>query len=387
MTPSGTVTRFEHQGREIYLIGTAHVSQKSVEEVERVISEVRPDTVCVELDQPRHDALLDETRWRKLDLFQIIRQKKVLYLVANLALSAFQRKIGERMGVRPGAELLAAVKAAEAIGAHLVLADRDIQATLKRTWHRLGFWDKTKLITELLLAPFILQEIEEEKIESLRDRDTISEVLDQLAQAMPRLKEPLIDERDRYLISSVLEAPGKKIVAVVGAGHVRGMLENLETKVDREALSVLPPPSRIATLFNWGIPAIILAAFWFGWQQHQAESLFEMVRAWVLPTSIGCGILTTVALAHPLTILSGVLAAPLTTLNPVIAVGMVTALVEAWIRRPTVEDCEGIPDAIMKPSSWFKNRATRVLLVFVLSNIGASIGMFISTTWVLSLLR
>lgn len=387
MIPSGTVTRFEHQGREIYLIGTAHVSARSVEEVERVIAEVRPDVVCVELDKARHDALLDESRWRKLDLFQIIRQKKVLYLVANLALSAFQRKLGERMGVKPGAELLAAVKSAEAVGAELVLADRDVQATLKRTWHRLGFWDKSKLIAELLLAPFLMEEIEEEKIESLKDRDTISEVLDELAKAMPRLKEPLIDERDRYLISSVLEAKGQKIVAVVGAGHVRGMLENLETSVDREALSRLPPPSPIGKVINWGIPVVILAAFWFGWQKHEAESLFEMVRAWVLPTSIGCGLLTLAALAHPLTILAGMLAAPLTTLNPVIAAGMVTALVEAWLRRPTVEDCEGVPEAIMKPSAWFKNRATRVLLVFVLSNLGASIGMFISTTWVLSLLR
>jgi pheromone shutdown-related protein TraB len=387
MLSSGTVTRLEHQGREIFIVGTAHVSQKSVEEVERVIREVKPDTVCVELDKPRHESLVDETRWRKLDLFQIIRQKKVLYLLANLALSAYQKKIGERMGVKPGAELLAAVNTAQAVGAKLVLADRDIQATLKRTWRRLGFWDKSKLISGLLAAPFSMEEMEEEQIESLKDRDTISEMLDELAVAMPNLKEPLIDERDRYLISSVLQAPGKKVVAVVGAGHVRGMLANVDTKVDREALSIIPAPSPIGTIIAWLIPIAILVAFWFGWQKHQSESLIQMAKAWVIPTSLGCGVFTLAALAHPLTILSGMLAAPLTTLNPLIGVGMVTALVEAWIRRPTVEDCEGIPVAIMKPRLWLKNRATRVLLVFVLSNLGASLGMLISTTWVISLLR
>jgi pheromone shutdown-related protein TraB len=387
MSPTGTVTRIEHQGREIHIVGTAHVSQKSVEEVERVIREVRPDTVCVELDKARYESLVDASRWRKLDLFQVIRQKKVLFLLSSLALSAYQRKIGESMGVKPGAELLAAVKSAEAIGAEVVLADRDIQATLKRTWHRLGFWNKSKLLSGLLAAPFSMEELDEEQIESLKDRDTISEVLDELAVAMPDLKEPLIDERDHYLVSAVREAPGKKIVAVVGAGHVRGMLANIDTPVDRERLSKIPAPSPVGTIIGWFIPVLILGAFYFGWQKHQSESLIQMVRAWVLPTSIGCGIFTIASFAHPLTILSGIVAAPLTTLNPLIGVGMVTALVEAWVRRPTVEDCEGIPEAIMKPKTWLKNRATRVLLVFVLSNLGAAIGMFISTTWVLSLLR
>src|SRR5512133_2137725 len=177
VAPSGTVTRIEHQGREIYLIGTAHVSQNSVDEVKRVIAEVEPDTVCVELDQPRYDSMMDESRWRRLDLFQIIRQKRVLYFISNLALSAYQRKIGESMGVKPGAELLAAVKAAESIGARLVLADRDIQATLKRTWHQLGFWNKSRLVGMLLMIPFAVEEIAAEKIDALRDRDTISEVL------------------------------------------------------------------------------------------------------------------------------------------------------------------------------------------------------------------
>lgn len=387
MQSSGTVTHLVHEGRDIYLIGTAHVSQKSVDEVERVIAEVQPDTVCVELDKSRYDSMLDEKRWQKLDLFQIIRQKKVLYLLANLALSAYQRKIGERMGVKPGAELMAAVKSAERIGAELVLADRDIQSTLKRTWHNLGFWNRSKLIGLLLSTPFATEELGEEQIEALKDRDTISEVLDELAKMMPDLKEPLIDERDRYLISSIVEAKGQKVVAVVGAGHVRGMIANLGKPVDRAAISVIPMPSPWGTFVAWLIPAIILGAFYFGWREHQSESLIQMLKAWVLPTSIGCGVFTLLSLAHPLTLIAGILSAPLTTLNPLIGVGMVTALIEAWLRKPTVADCEGVPDAILSLRGWYRNRATRVLLVFILSSIGASIGMLISTTWVISLLR
>lgn len=387
MQSTDTVTRLEHAGRVIYIIGTAHVSQKSVEEVERVIAEVRPDTVCVELDKTRFDAMMDSKRWQKLDLFQVIKQKKVLYLLSNLALSSFQRKIGESMGVKPGAELLAAVKSAETVGARLVLADRDIQATLKRTWHSLSFFNRARLISELLVAPFAVEEIGAEKIESLKDRDTISELLDALAKEMPRLKEPLIDERDRYLISSILEAEGQTIVAVVGAGHVRGMLANVATEVDRDAISVIPRPSPVGQIIGWLIPMAVLIAFYFGWREHQSESVIQMVKAWVIPTSVLCGIFTLASLAHPLTLLAGVLAAPLTTLNPLIGVGMVTALVEAYVRKPTVADCEGVPDAIMSLKGWYGNRATRILLVFILSSIGASIGMAISTTWVISLLR
>ena len=387
MQSTGTVTRLDHDGREIYIIGTAHVSQKSADEVTRVIAELRPDTVCVELDKTRYEAMMDSKRWQKLDLFQIIKQKKVLYLLANLALSAYQRKIGERMGVKPGAELLAAVHSAEAVGAKLVLADRDIQATLKRTWHSLSFWNRSKLIASLIGAPFAMEELGEEQIEALKDRDTISEMLDELAKMMPDLKTPLIDERDRFLISSILETQGQKVVAVVGAGHVRGMLANVGVPVDRDAISVIPKPSPAGQIIGWLIPVIILGAFYFGWRHHQSESLIQMVRAWVLPTSIGCGVFSIVAMAHPLTLIAGILAAPLTTLNPLIGVGMVTALIEAWVRKPTVADCEGVPDAILSIKGWYGNRATRVLLVFILSSIGASIGMLVSTTWVISLLR
>ncbi len=386
MDSASHVTHLRHQDRDLYLLGTAHVSHRSVQEVKEAIEEIRPDTVCVELDVARHQALVDDNRWRQLDLFQVIREKRVLYLLANLALSAYQRRIGDRLGIRPGAELLAAVRTAEKIGARVVLADRDLQVTLKRTWASLSWLSKLNLTSALLAAPFVMEELTEERVEAMRDRDTISEMLGELAEAMPGLREPLIDERDRYLVDSVLKAPGSRILAVVGAGHVQGMLANLDTPVDRAAITQLPPPSRLGRILGWGLPLVVLVAFFFGWREHQQESLLEMLKAWIIPTSLGCGVATALALAHPLTILSAILAAPLTTLNPLIGAGMVTALVEAWVRRPTVADCEAIPEAVLSLRGWLHNRATRVLLVFVLSSLGASVGMAVGVAWVLTLL-
>ncbi len=386
MEPGGCVTHVEHDGRDITIVGTAHVSQKSVEEVRRVILDTKPDTVCVELDRGRHESLVNAKRFGKLDLFQVIRHKRVLYLLANLALSAYQKKIGDKIGVRPGAELLAAVESCGAVGAELVLADRDIQATLKRTWSNISFWNKFRLATSLLAAPFAIEEISEDQIERLKERDTISDMLSELSQLVPGLKEPLIDERDQYLASSIDRAPGRRVVAVVGAGHVQGVLNNLGKNIDREQLEQLPPPSLSARIVGWAIPVIVLGSFYFGsCRSHSTEPWLKMLLAWVLPTSLGCGLCTAMSGAHPLTILSGLLAAPITALSPFIGAGMVTALVEARVRRPTVAHCEAIPESITSLRGWYKNPATRVLLVFLLSSIGASIGMLIGTTWVVSL--
>ncbi|MCA9646826.1 MAG: TraB family protein [Myxococcales bacterium] len=231
---SRNVTHVEIEGRDVYIVGTAHVSPKSVEEVTRVIREVKPDTVCVELDAMRHEALVDENRWRKLDIFAVIRQQKVLFLLSSLVLSSYQRRMGDKLGVKPGAELHAAVREADALGAHLVLADRDIQATLKRTWGNLSFFNKLKVLAAMNAAFFGSAEIDEEQIEELKDRDVINEMMHEFAQAMPQVQVPLIDERDRFLMTKIADAPGKKIVAVVGAGHVQGMLHQLGKQADLE---------------------------------------------------------------------------------------------------------------------------------------------------------
>jgi pheromone shutdown-related protein TraB len=386
MAEAGHVTRVEYEGKEIYIVGTAYISRRSVEEVRRVIDEVQPDTVCVELDEMRYNTLLNGEQWRKLDVFSVIRQKRVLFLLTSLALSSYQRRMGERLGVRPGEELLAGVEEARRIGAELVLADRDVQATLKRTWANLSFLNKMRLGSGLLTAPFAASEVDEERIEQLKDRDTISEIMNEVAAALPGVKEPLIDERDRYLMSKVQEAPGQRIVAIVGAGHVAGMLSNLGKTVDREALSQLPPPSRLIRALKWVIPTIVLLAFYWGYHKHAGEGLQRMLLAWVLPNSVFAALLSILALAHPLTVLTALVASPITSLNPTIGAGMIAGLVEAWLRRPTVEDCEGVQDAVRSIKSLYQNRVTRVFLVAVAATLGSAIGAWVGATWVVTLL-
>ncbi|HTM46673.1 MAG TPA: TraB/GumN family protein [Polyangiaceae bacterium] len=386
MFNSDTVTQLEYQGRTLTLVGTAHVSKKSVEEVEHVIDTLRPDTVCVELDQTRYDNLIDEDRFRKLDIFQIIRQQKALYFLSTLTLSAFQKKLGDKLGVKPGAEMHAAINKAKTLDATLVLADRDIQATLKRTWANLSFWNRSELLSALIAGFFSAHEIEEDQIEQMKDKDTIGEMMKEFAKAMPKLQGPLIDERDRYLMSAVREAPGKNVVAVVGAAHVEGMKKYLNEPVDRAQLSVIPPPTLLSQILKWLIPLVILASFYWGWKEHSNQRLLEMINAWVLPTAVLSGLGTLLSGGKPLTVLCAMISAPITTLHPAIGVGMVVAPVEAWLRKPTVEDCEQIPTAIATFRGVFKNPFTRVLIVAVGSSLGAVIGMWIGTAGVLKLL-
>ena len=383
---SSNVTRIESGDREIFIVGTAHISRRSVDEVRRVIEEVRPDTVCVELDQTRYDALVDDSRWRRLDIFEVIRQDKMLFFLATLVLTAYQKKLGDKLGVRPGAEMLAAVEAARGVGARVVLADRDVQATLKRSFRSLSFWNKSKLLAVLIGAFFATDEITEDQIEQLKDRDTLSELMKAFAQEMPELQVPLIDERDRYLMSSVEEAPGRRIVAIVGAGHVEGMQRYFGQKVNRDALTVIPPPSKVTAALKWLIPVVVLGAFYFGYQGHQGERLLQMVMAWVLPTSISCALFGVIAGATWPTVLTALFAAPITTLNPAIAAGMFTGFVEAWVRRPTVEDCERINQDMTTIRGMYRNRFTRVLLVAVATTLGAALGAWIGMTWVVTLL-
>ncbi len=383
---SETVTRIEEQDREIYIVGTAHVSRRSVEDVRRVIDEVKPDTVCVELDAQRYETLMNSARWKNLDLFKVIKENKVLFLAATVGLSAYQRKMGARLGVEPGAEMKEAVEGAKRIGAEVVLADRDIQVTLKRTWHSLRFTDKLKITSLMLSAPFAAQEISEEQIESLKDRDTIGEMLDELAKAMPELKTPLIDERDQWLMSSVEGAPGKRIVAVVGAGHVRGMLAHHTRETDRDALGVLPAPSRWVGAIKWVIPAIVLLAFAYGASQHSGESLKHMIFAWVLPNALVAALFAAIAGAKPLTVVTAFVASPITSLNPTIGAGMVAGLVEAWLRKPTVEETERVAEDAATLRGWYRNGVTRVILVFILTTLGSALGAWIGATWVVSLI-
>jgi pheromone shutdown-related protein TraB len=378
------VTHLSYEGRDLYLVGTAHVSQRSVDDVGRVIRDLTPDTVCVELDAARHQALVDPKRWRNLDIFEVIRERRVLFLLSSLVLTSYQRRLGEKLGVRPGAEMLAAIDQAARVGARLLLVDRDIQATLKRTWAALSVWDCVQLMGTLVGSLFATGEITEEQVEALKDRDTISELVREFAEVMPRLQRPLIDERDRFLMSAIREAPGKCVVAVVGAGHVGGMVGYLHTPVDRDALSQLPTPSWLRRLSGWVLPLLGLGAWalavYLGDAASSGERLWRMLIGLVIIHALCVLGPAVLARARPLTLLVAPFASLLVAFLPRADAGRVAAYIEASLRRPSLADREGLSQ-VASLRDWFQNRFTRVLLVGFAVTVGSSVAACLGVIW------
>ena len=372
------IHRLSWEGKEIQLVGTAHVSHESAELVERIIREERPDTVAVELCQSRHQALTQANRWKETDLVKAIRQKKAFLLLMNLILAYFQRKIGRNLGIRPGEEMLRAVQAAEETGAAVHLADRDIRVTMARAWRLMGLWSKLKLFAQLLVSSGELDDLTREDIEELKQKDVLEALLDEIGESLPEIRSVLIDERDRYLAERIRNSPGDRVVAVVGAGHVPGIQRHWGTPVDLEELDVVPPPGRWKGLFKWGLPLLILAIFAAGFFRAGSSAGTDMILWWVLANGALGGLGAAAALAHPLTILSAVAAAPLTSLNPMMAAGWVSGLVEAFIGKPKVRDFEGLAEDLSSVRGFWRNKISRILLVVVFTNIGSSLGTFIA---------
>jgi pheromone shutdown-related protein TraB len=375
---NSAIRRLFFEDKEIVLVGTAHVSLESAVLVEQVIDQERPDTVCVELCSSRYQALTQPDRWKETDLIKVVREKKALVLLSNLLLASFQRKIARKLGVRPGEEMLRAIKASEKCGAEIWLADRDIRTTLARTWRNLGLWAKIKLAFNMLMSIPGASDISEEDVEKLKEQDMLESVLAEMARDLPVVKQVLIDERDRYLAFKIRNAPGRKIVAVAGAGHVPGILANWEKPVDITALEYLPPGGKISSILKWGIPAGIVVLVIAGFLKAGTEAATGMIIWWVIANGVLAGLGAALALAHPVTIISAVAAAPLTSINPMIAAGWVAGLVEAMTRKPKVKDFERLTEDIVSIKGFWKNKITRILLVVVFTNLGSSAGTFIA---------
>lgn len=380
------VDLIEHEGRSFFVIGTAHVSQDSADLVERVIRERSPDTVAVELCESRFESLSNPERWKETDIYTVIKSGRAYVLMAQLALSTFQKRLADEFGVRPGEEMHRAIKVSKEAGAELHLADREIRTTLKRAWATAGFWTLMKVLYQTILSAFHAQEISKEDIEKMKTGDELAMVLDEFSGSLPGVKVALIDERDRYLAEKIRTAPGDTVVAVVGAAHVPGIKRAFGAAVDLDVLDELPPPKKIFRIIGWGIPLLVLALITAGFITSGRETTEQMVLAWILANGVSAAIGTIVALAHPLTILAAFLAAPITSLNPTIAAGWVAGLVEAWLRKPRVADLENIGDDLTSVRGIWSNRVIKVLLVVVLANLGSSVGTFIGVGWITALL-
>jgi len=387
LTDSRNVDRLFAEDKEIILVGTAHVSRESAELVKNIIESEKPDTVCVELCQSRYQAIRQKDQWRDTDIMKVIREKKSFLLLSNLLLASFQRRIASRLDVKPGQEMLTAIESGEAAGAQIHLADRDIRATLSRTWRMMGFWDKMKILFQLILSFTDMEEISEEDIEKMKQQDILESLLADVGKSLPVLKNILIDERDEYLAAKIRTAPGKKIVAVVGAGHVPGIKKNWEKNIDLENLEKIPDKGKLAGVLQWVIPALICVLFVAGFFFGGAKAGADMAITWIVVTGVLAGLGSVIALAHPLTVLSAVLAAPITTLHPLLAAGWVSGLVEAFVRKPKVADFENLSQDIISFKGFWRNKVTRVLLVVVFTNLGGSAGTFVAIPLIVKILH
>lgn len=373
-------------GKEIILVGTAHISQESVVEVEEVIRETKPDTVGIELCETRYQSTTQRDRWENMDIIKVIKEGKAPLLMANLVVSAFQKKMGDKLGVKPGAELQKAAEISKELEIPIALVDREVSVTLKRVWRKLSTWEKVKLSMQMLAGTVDSPDITEEEVERLKSQDMLSEVIDGFAQEFPMIKKVLIDERDQYLASKIMASSGDKIVAVVGAGHVPGILKHLDNPPEIAPLEEVPAPGKLGKILKWGIPLAVIGAMAYGFFKIDLSVGLDMIKFWFLANGVLAGLGAILAGGHILTIISAILAAPITSLNPAIAAGWVAGLVEAWVRKPKVADFENLAQDITTVKGFRRNEITKILLVVVLCNIGSMIGTIVGVPYIMALL-
>lgn len=369
----------------ITLLGTAHISRSSAEQVASELDSKAYQAVAVELCPSRFDALTHPERLAELDLMQVVRQGKASMVMANLAMAAYQQRLGEQLGIEPGAEMRVAVTQADAHGLPIVLIDREIGVTLKRTAHSLSWWRRGVLFSGLVASLVSREKVSEADIEHLKEGDVLETTFAEFAHDREDLFAPLIAERDRFMGAKLREAanthPGRPILAVVGAGHLKGIARHLGDQDDpaqalRE-LETVPARSRWPRLIPWAIVALVVTGFYIGFSRNP-DLGWQLVRDWVLINGGLSALGALLAAAHPLTVVTAFVAAPITSLNPTVGAGMVTAAAELWLRKPRVGDFSQLRHDTTRLRGWWRNRVSRTLLVFLFSTLGSAIGTYVA---------
>jgi len=426
---SKDVRSLQLNGREVVLVGTAHISPESIEEVKNLIEKRRPERVCIELDEGRWKSLNEGQSWESLDIGKVLKEGKGFLLLANLALSGFQRRMGSGVGVKPGEDMLAAGRTAQKLGIPYYFCDREVQTTLKRAWAKSSFWNRAKLISSLVESAFSKEQLSEQEIENLKQQNELEQMMGELADYLPSVKEVLIDERDRYLAAKIYEAataplpsrpvsapmaaapapepdpavpdpaaspapaadapelsgPPPAAIAVVGAGHLAGIeaalkaiSEGSQTSSSVDEFNTVPPASFWSKAAGWVIPVLLVALLVYGFFKSGIQASLALVLRWILFNGSLAALGSLLCLAHPLTILTSFIAAPIATLNPFVGVGLFAGLAEAFLRKPRVSDFQTLADDVTSFKGFYNNRITHILLVFFLSSIGGMIGNFIA---------
>lgn len=388
------VTRINVDGREILLVGTAHVSEDSVKLVKETIDVEKPDAVAVELCGQRYHALEKQNMWADTEITEVIKTGKTHLFLAQLLLANFQRRIGEDFGVKPGAEMVQAINLAKERSIPFFLVDRDINVTFKRALKVMSFYEKSYMLSELFWGFLSGEEIDKELLERLKEKDIMTELIEELSREIPSAKKILIDERDAYIADKIASIKAGKIVAVLGAGHIQGverlLKENAEEggksrEEELKELEAVPESKSRAKYVGYAIMGFFFLLLAWGFYSRGGEMALNMFTRWAILHSLFSGLGVLIALGHPLTILTAVAAAPFTPFHPAVSVGMLAALVEAKLRKPRVKDF----NELLKLNSigdCFRNRVTRILLVFFLADLGNNVGNILSLPWIARLL-
>jgi pheromone shutdown-related protein TraB len=383
----------------ITLLGTAHVSRTSAEKVKELLETGEYDAVAVELCPSRHNSIVDPDALSRMDLFQVIKEGKAAMVAASLALGAFQQRAAEQMGIEPGAEMKQAINSAKEAKIPVLLIDREVGVTLKRIYRNVPWWRRMNLITGLLASVVMKQDVSEEEIERLKEGDILESTFAQFAEEEKDLFLPLIGERDEYMVArlqqEVTKHPHENILAVIGAGHMGGMVKNFEqgdslddSSQDSlqeqktpdqivERLDQVPAGTKWLKYFPWIIVGLVFLGFAIGFSRSPSLG-WELVVDWVVINGGLAALGALIAAAHPITVIGAFLAAPLTSLNPTIGAGMVTAGIEVYLRRPKVGDFSRLRSDTTTVRGWWSNRVTRTLLVFLFSTIGSAAGTYIA---------
>lgn len=363
--------------KEIILLGTAHVSEQSVLDVNECVEKYHPDVICIELDSERYLSIQDENKWKNTDIYQIIKQKKGMVLLANIILASYQRKIGQQLGISAGAEMNQAIKIAKQNNIKLELVDRNIKITFSRIWNKLRLIEKFKLIISLVMSLFDETEITKEELERLKQQDIITSALNEMGSEFQGVKEVLVDERDKYMSQKIKKADGKTILAVVGAAHIQGILNNIQLEIDLQSLDEVKEKKRKTKLLNYIVPAILIILILLSFKQDVQVGIKQII-IWFLTTGICSALGVLLALGSPLSMLTAFVAAPIGVLNPLLAGGWFAGLTEAYIRKPVVKDFENLYDDVATLKGFWTNKITKILLVVALANVGSIVGTIIA---------
>jgi len=371
------IIKINYKDKEIYLIKTAHISKTSIDDVTNTFNDINPDTICIELDKDRYESLKNKKSWADTDIFKIIKNKQVGYLMVNLILANFQKRMAKSLDTNSGGEMMEGIKLADEYHKNLVLADRSVKTTFSRIWSKLHFLEKCKLLATIIASIFDNEEISEEELSSLKEADALESALKDVSKEFPTVKEVLVDERDKYLADKIKKAPGNKIIAIIGAAHSLGIQKYINDEYDINEFEKIEKHISLSSIIKWFIPLFIVFMILFTLIQNKDMGI-DQIKSWVLYNGIFCALGTIIAGGHPITILVGFISAPITSLSPLLTAGFFTAITESYFRKPQVKDFENMSSDTQSIKGFWKNKVTRIFLVFLLSSLFSSLATFIS---------